>query len=279
MKPLVSVNIATYNSEKTLRKCLESVKNQTYKDIEIIIMDSYSKDKTRDIAESFGAKIVTAPSLALAREAGVNNSKGKYIMILDSDQVMEDNSIKESVRACEDEGYDAVTLFEQSLITKNTLVERIIAYDKWLFHSLHDDDSISGSAIPRFFKTEYLRRINFRNNPPITFEHSIIHNEVVKMGAKIKFLDVYIYHHETTTLRQVFRKFFRYGFYYIPALKKEAKLVLAHSLPRRAYFSKKAFTKPLYLLGVFFIYFVKAFASALGALSYVLNPSKRNTNL
>lgn len=68
MNPLVSINIATYNSEKTLTKCLDSIKCQTYKNIEIIIMDSYSKDNTLAISRAFGAKIFFAPSLALARK-------------------------------------------------------------------------------------------------------------------------------------------------------------------------------------------------------------------
>ena len=62
MSPLVSINIATYNSEKTLGKCLDSVRNQTYKNIEIIFMDSYSKDRALDIAKRYGAKIVFAPT-------------------------------------------------------------------------------------------------------------------------------------------------------------------------------------------------------------------------
>jgi len=58
MKELISINIPTYNSEKTLRKCLETVKSQTYKNMEIIIIDSYSKDKTLGIAKKYDCKII-----------------------------------------------------------------------------------------------------------------------------------------------------------------------------------------------------------------------------
>lgn len=268
-EPIVSFNIATYNSEKTLTKCLESVKSQTYKNIEIVIMDSDSKDKTREIAKSFGARIFTAPSLALAREAGVNNSKGKYILILDSDQVLTPDLTEQCVKVCENEGFDAVTLFERSLILKNTFAEKVIAYDKWLFHSLHDDDPVHGTAIPRFFKTKYLKRIDFKNNPPITFEHSIIHKKIVEMGAKVKFIEAYIYHHETPTFRDVFKKFKRYGYYYLPALKKDANLVFHHSLPRRAYFTPKALKNPFLLGGLFYLYFVKGIATVTGIIVYL----------
>ena len=231
-------------------------------------MDSYSKDKTQEIAKAFGAKIFTAPSLALAREAGVNNSNGKYILILDSDQILENNSLKECVKACEEDDFDAATLFEQSLIIENTFAEKVIAYDKWLFHSLHDDDPVRGTAIPRFFKKKNLKKIDFKNNPPITFEHSIIHNEVVKMGAKVKFIDSHVYHHETPIFRDVFKKFKRYGYYYLPALRKDANLVFHHSLPRRAYFTTKAFKNPILLFGLFYLYFVKGIATAVGIIAY-----------
>ena len=58
MKKLVSVTIPTFNSEKTLEKTLEKVKTQTYENIEIIIIDSYSNDKTLEIAKKFNAKVI-----------------------------------------------------------------------------------------------------------------------------------------------------------------------------------------------------------------------------
>jgi len=269
MSALVSVNIATYNSGKTLRKCLDSVKGQTYKDVEIIIMDSYSKDKTLDIAREYGVKIVFADTLALARKTGADASSGNYILILDSDQVLEPDVVVRCVKACEDEGFDGVTLFEKSLITKNTFVERVIAYDKEIFHSLEDDDPIKGTAIPRFFRSSYFKRVEFEKNPPITFEHTIIHHKIVEMGAKIKFINAYVWHHETTTIREVAKKFYRYGYYYIPAYKFNKELAIHHSMPRRTYFHHRALKDPALFIGLFYVYFVKASSAALGAFAYL----------
>lgn len=271
MAPLVSINIATYNSEKTLEKCLDSVKNQTYKNIEIIVMDSYSKDKTIEIAEKYSAKVVFAPTLALARKAGAEVSSGKYVFILDSDQILEPDVIEKCVAACEEENYDGVTLYEKSLITKNTFVERVIAYDKEIFHSLHDDDPIKGTAIPRFFRASYFKRIDFEKNPPITFEHTIIHQKIVQMGAKIKFVEAFIWHHETKTIGDLAHKFFRYGYYYIPAYKFNKALAIHHSLPRRTFFHYKAFKNPFLFVGLFYLYFIKAISAAFGAFIYLVS--------
>jgi len=269
MNPLVSVNIATYNSGKTLRKCFDSIKNQSYKNVEIVIMDSYSKDNTLDLAKEYGAKVVFAPDLASARKAGSDASTGEYIFIVDSDQILEPNVIGLCVEACESEGFDGCTLFERSLITSNTFVERVIAYDKEIFHSLHDDDPVKGTAIPRFFRAKYFKQIEFEKNPPITFEHTIIHRKIVEMGARIKFIDVYIWHHETTTIAQVARKFFRYGYYYIPVFKFKKTLAMHHSMPRRTYFHPKALKNPALFVGLFYVYLVKAVSAGLGALKYL----------
>ena len=82
---LVSVNIPTYNSESTLEQCLKAVKNQTYKNIEIIIVDSYSKDRTLEIAKKFNAKVIMCKGKLLeARILGTEKSKGEYVLLLDS---------------------------------------------------------------------------------------------------------------------------------------------------------------------------------------------------
>lgn len=269
LKPLVSVNIPTYNSERTLEECLHSVKNQTYPYIEIIIIDSYSKDRTLEIAKDYGAQVFFADSLSEARKVGIKNSRGKYIFFLDSDQYIESKVIQKCLIECEKNGHDAITLFEKSLIEKNTFVEKIIAYDKWLFHSQEDDDAIYGTAIPRFFKAYLFENITWPKGL-LGFEHNIIYHEVAKQDANVKFIkDLHIYHHEVGSFSKVFKKFYRYGHSYIPALGQDRKLVFFHSMPRRIYFTKKAFDKPLYLVGLFVLYFIKIFAAGIGIISYV----------
>lgn len=269
--PLVSVNIPTYNSEKTLDECLSSVVSQTYRNIEIIVIDSYSRDRTLEIAKKYGAKIYFGRSTDLSqrRGIGVEKSLGKYILLLDSDQILEPDAITKCVEECEKKEYGMITFFEQSIIEKATFIERVIAYDKWLFHSQRDDDPIYGAAIPRFFRAEILKKISWPQGL-ITFDHSFIHYETIKTGARACFMDVYIYHHEPSSLTQVVRKFYYYGFYYVPALRKNKKLVILHSLPRRVYFSKKAFKNPALFMGLLLLYMVKGLATLAGVLAYFL---------
>lgn len=270
MPPLVSVNITTLNSEKTFKECLDSLADQTYKDFEIVVIDSHSKDRTVDIAKDYGARIFFAPTLAAARKTGVLQSRGDYIFIVCSDQILEPDVISQCVKTCEEENYDGVTIFERSLITKNSFLEKVIAYDKEIFHSLHDDDPVRGTAIPRFFKSSYFKRVDFDSKPPVTFEHTLIHQEILNMGARIKFIDCIVWHHETTTVRQLMRKFFRYGYYYLPAFGVDKRIAIHHSLPRRTYFHYRAFRNPVLFLGLFYVYFLKAVSAGFGALAYLV---------
>lgn len=89
----LSIIIATFNSENTLTKVLESIALQALprKDYEIIIVDGGSKDDTLKIAKGFGCKVISNPRTepVYGKFLGYKNAKGRYIMFLDSDEVIE----------------------------------------------------------------------------------------------------------------------------------------------------------------------------------------------
>jgi glycosyltransferase involved in cell wall biosynthesis len=272
--PLVSVNIPTYNSAKTLEETLKSIKNQTYPNIEIVVIDGYSKDGTIKIAQDYRCKVGYKLAVGAARKLGVEMSSGKYIFFIDSDQTINEATIEECVNECEGNSWDEITLFERSMILNNTYLERVIEYDKWVFHSLEDDDAKMGAAIPRFFKKKIFSEITWPSEL-FMFEHNAIYIETLKHGAKVKFRpDLNIYHYEQNTLSKYFIKFFHYGQSYFICLKKYPTYVAAHSLPRRAYFTKKAFDKPDLWVGLLVLYFIKAFAAGLGGLAYLIRGGK-----
>ena len=90
-EPTVSFVIPTRNSGRTLEACLSSIHNQNYdKDkLEIIIIDSYSKDNTLEIAKKFASKIVLHNgSLGEIRDLGFKIAKGDIIAMFDSDVII-----------------------------------------------------------------------------------------------------------------------------------------------------------------------------------------------
>lgn len=271
MVPKVSVNIRTYNSEKTLGETLESVKKQTYKNIEILVSDGFSKDKSIKIAKAYGARIGYAEKLGDARHQNYKKSKGKYILSLDSDQILDKKLINACVDKMKKNNLDALTISEKSLLNLNsTLIEKIIAYDKWLIDKNKDDNAMFGTACPRFFKKELLKKIKWPPELSI-FDDTILHSEIVNKGAKCGYLSKYsIYHHEVNSWIIFAKKFFRYGKGYIKAFGQNPSTIAVHSLPRRSYFSAIALTNPYLYTGLIFLYIVKISAASFGALTYVI---------
>ena len=99
--PFISVIIPVYNTEKYLKRCLDSIINQTFKDIEIIIVDDCSPGycgNCKDIAEGYkDSRIIYTRNeknsgSAWSRINGFNYSHGKYIHFVDSDDWLADES-------------------------------------------------------------------------------------------------------------------------------------------------------------------------------------------
>lgn len=271
---LVSVNIPTYNSALTLRETLESIQKQSYSNIEIIVGDGYSKDESVKIAKSYEAKVYYAKRLADARYTCFTHSRGTYVLILDSDQVLHPKTIETCVRTCEKEKCEAITISERSIVSKGTLIEKLIAFDKHVVDKNKDADAMFGTALPRFFVRRALRSIKWPKNL-IVFDHTYIYMELVRRGMKVVYIDsAPITHHEVTTWLAFCKKFYRYGRGYIEALRGEPGPIVAHSLPRRSYFTIAALQRPHYFLGLLILYMVKVLAAGVGVASYVLETKK-----
>lgn len=99
----VSVIIPVYNGEKTIERCLNSVLNQTLKDIEVIVVNDGSTDKTSDILNGFTdsrLKIITQENAGqgFARNTGIDAATGEYVGFVDSDDTIEPEMYEEMYR-------------------------------------------------------------------------------------------------------------------------------------------------------------------------------------
>lgn len=102
--PLISIIIATYNSEKTLPLTLESINRQDYpkNKIEVLVIDGGSKDKTKKIAKSYGYTVLDNPGVGFipGKHMGFLKAKGDYVMYLDSDEELDNpDSLKTKIAA------------------------------------------------------------------------------------------------------------------------------------------------------------------------------------
>lgn len=218
IQPLVTITIPTYNSAKGLPFCLEALKNQSYKNIEINIIDNFSKDRTVEVAKKFGIKkikIITC-SLLQARYEGVKIAKGSYILILDSDQILSLDTIERAVHMIESKDLDMLAL-EESVYYSKTFVEKLFDMDRTLINKLNNLSPFTGVIMPRFFRRELLMKA-YEHIPQEIFrntggpDHAIVYYEAWRMSKKIGVLTDSVKHIEPYSLQFVMRKMYRWGY-------------------------------------------------------------------
>lgn len=130
-QPKVSVIIPVYNTEKYLRECLDSVVNQTLKDIEIICVDDGSTDGSVVILEEYRTKdsritVISQANggLSSARNSGMNRAHGEYIAFVDSDDYLELNALEKASQIAIAEDLNIIQLerelfFDSEKLAKN----------------------------------------------------------------------------------------------------------------------------------------------------------------
>jgi len=138
MDPLVSVIVPTYNTARTLGKCIESVVKQSYSNWEVIIVDSYSHDRTEEIALEW-CRVLGEDKCryyrtrrrygAAARNVGVKNCRGDIVYTHDSDQYLSLNVLAECVRAIQS-GYDCVEIPVKFMVPRGYF-QRSVFYSIW----------------------------------------------------------------------------------------------------------------------------------------------------
>lgn len=114
----ISIIIPTYNAEKYIFQCLQSIYNQTFKDYEVLIINDASTDKTEKVVNDFvnthvgfNLRFITTSKggAAKARNIGIRQAEGKYIAFIDSDDTIESLMLQKMVKTAEETDADLVT--------------------------------------------------------------------------------------------------------------------------------------------------------------------------
>lgn len=112
---LISIVVPVYNVEQYIDKCIDSIINQTYKNIEIILVDDGSTDNSGTLCDNYAQKdkrikVVHKSNggLSDARNVGILESKGEYIFFVDSDDSIEHNTISNLTAVLKNEDYDII---------------------------------------------------------------------------------------------------------------------------------------------------------------------------
>jgi glycosyltransferase involved in cell wall biosynthesis len=212
----VSIVVPTRNSSNTLEECLSAIQQQLYQNIEVIIVDSNSKDNTAEIAAGKGCKVIfTDWKLLGARYLGCKAASGEFVLMLDSDQVLLEEAVEKSVPLFKD--YDMLCLGETSY-AYNTLIQKMFEADRRMIHNeahiqLHP---VYGTLLARFYKRNLLEHAFEAIPKPllpsvVAHDHAIIYYEAWKISDRVKILPNAVYHNEPATVLELWKKNFRYG--------------------------------------------------------------------
>lgn len=127
--PEISIIIPIYNSMPYLEACIESVKSQTYKNIEIILVDDGSTDESYQycdmVAKSDSRVLVIHKKnggLSSARNAGIKIASGKYITFLDSDDYLSTDFVKKTLKLCQNNDAE-IAILNMKYIVENEAEE------------------------------------------------------------------------------------------------------------------------------------------------------------
>ena len=158
----ISVIVPAYNAEKTIRKCLDSLINQTYKNMEIIVINDCSKDNTLEVLKEYGNKIVLINNEenlgpAGSRNKGLDIATGNYIGFVDSDDYVDVNMYEKMI----DNMLDDVDLVACSRINKYK------TYEKKIINTNKDTDAklfthTSNYNVDKLFKKSIIDKYHLR---------------------------------------------------------------------------------------------------------------------
>ncbi len=238
---LVSIIIPTFNSAIYLECCLRSIKNQTFKDFEIIIVDNFSSDKTLEIAKKYSGRIYQrGPERSSQFNYGAKLAKGKYLYFIGSDFVLDKNHLQNCLEVLEGSEKNAILTFNRSDPTISFWA-RVRYFERDMYR---EDRTILAS---RLMTKSIFKKAGGYNEKLIAFEDYDLQVRLEKIGAKfgkVKTAETHL--GEPKSLREIFIKSFYYGrtsgqAIYQNYLKKYPKRAFLQLQPFRIAFLKNFF--------------------------------------
>lgn len=169
----ISVIVPVYNTEKYLRRCIDSILNQTYEALEVILVDDGSTDGSGAVCDEYAEKDARVRAIhqknggiSAARNAGIDAASGQYIAFIDSDDYVTGDMLAELLRICREENADAAIGGYYGIGMKGTVrwavIPRGVAVISGRALLLREDPQIpAGMAWGAIFKAQLWRTVRF----------------------------------------------------------------------------------------------------------------------
>lgn len=220
MEKTISIIVPVYNGEKSLKKCINSICTQTYKKLEIIIIDDGSEDNTFEISDGFARndkriKVIHQlnAGVSVARNNGLSNSTGDYIMFVDADDYLDKDACQNTLDSLISTNSDIVTankvfhigdriqkniLYSEKLITREQEDKELFILD--LMTTYYDPlmnkvPYLSCGVTAKLFSRGLLENNAIRFQEDCRFGEDVLFNLYAFQEAKrITYIDYDAYH-------------------------------------------------------------------------------------
>jgi len=267
--PLVSVVLTTKNEEKNIDRFCESVKNQTYSKIELIVVDNNSSDKTQELARKYTDKVYTkGPERSAQRNYAVEVSSGDYVLILDADMELSETVVEECVSTVrENVNIKAIVIPEKTTGEGFWGKCKVLERD---FYYLEGDPDIEAA---RFFdKSVFLEMGGYDESISGGGEDWDLPERVYEKYPVRHRIQAFIIHHEGyIKLRDLLKKKFYYAKTAPKYVKKQKVSIIG---PKTLFFLRPVFYRhwrlwlndPVVSVGTWFMLFAELVVGGLGFL-------------
>ena len=196
----ISIIVPIYNAEKYLNKCIDSLVNQTKKELEFILVNDGSTDSSEDIIKSYKDKRIKYfknknQGIGKTRNFGIDKATGKYLMFLDSDDYLDINACEKLYNKAIKEKSDLV-VFDFYRV-EETLKE--VTINNFKSSSLKENPNllldINLGPCNKLIKRELIDKNNTRFNEELKYEDTPFVTEIIKNANKISKLNEYLHYY------------------------------------------------------------------------------------
>lgn len=265
---LVSVIITTKNEEEVIQELIASIKNQTYQNFEIILVDNNSSDKTAEIAKMMGVTVYAfGPERSAQRNFGAKKSKGDDLLFLDADMELDEEVIEDCMKTIKRfPKVGALSIPERSSAV--TFWEKVKSFER----SFYNDTDDSSTDAARFFPKKVFMEVGGYDETITGPEDWDLSDNIRKKGYPIARIKARITHKERVlSLLDLAKKKFYYGLRVHRYLTKHKESTISS---RTIYFLRPVFYKnfqkllahPILSVGMVIMLSVELLAGGLGYL-------------
>lgn len=260
--PDISIIVPIYNAEKYLNKCIESLINQTKKELEFILVNDGSTDNSEEIIKSYKDKRIKYfknenQGIGKTRNFGIEKATGKYIMFVDSDDYIDKNMAKLMFDKAFSNSLDMVVCDYYKVINNENIEEKLPSFKPTTLKNSPDLlCGINLSPWNKIYKTSLIKDNNIKFVENLKYEDAPFVIEALdkanKVGKVNKCLNYYVIHgNSETTVRdkRVFdilkiidkiRKYFKDKDYIKESLDKlTVRIITNYTIQQRVQKDKK----------------------------------------